>query len=93
MTSYSTSDTPRIRQAVLEIARSPVGAGALHERLRARTGVEVHERRMYRALRWALSRGFLRRIPPEAADERSTYYATVQHQVSTRIDRPRRRAA
>lgn len=93
MTSYCSSDTPRIRQAVLEIARSPVGAGLLLERLRVRTGVEVHERRMYRALRWALARGLMRRIPPESAEERSTYYATVQHHVSTRIERPRRRAS
>lgn len=72
--SWQSSDTPRIRAAIVAIAGSaPLSARQLHERVAARTGLQIGERRFYRALRRLAADGRVRRVRPETWRDTAGY--------------------
>jgi len=96
---WSSSDTARIRQALVELTSgSPIDRSELFLRVPARVGLDVGERRLYRALRWAQDQGLVRRIVPQSWRDAGGYVRVVgrprtSDQVSAELSREQRAVA
>jgi hypothetical protein len=72
--TWSTSDTPRIRAALLAaVGSAPLSSRVLRIRVAERTGIEIGERRLLRALAWAIAGGRARRVKPASWRDEGGY--------------------
>ena len=72
--TWRCSDTAVIRAAIVAVTGpAPSDWRTLRERAEARTGIEIGERRFYRALRWAIAQGLVRKIRPETWRDEGGY--------------------
>lgn len=80
---WMSSDTPRIRAAAHDLIRvTPIGFAELLELVRARTGLEVGERRLHRALKWLRDSGRIRRVRAENWREPGGYVRVSARKVT-----------